>query len=498
MPLVEHDMPRIERAEAGHRLIVDGRPFLILGLQWGCDSCFSEQEMTPLFAQAAGMAANTAALPVYWREVEPEPGRYDFRMLDARLRGARAAGLRLVLLWFATWKNASPFYAPADIREDGAQFPRARDAAGRPVISHCPSGEQTFARDRDALLALLDHLRRKDGQRTVILLQIENEPGLLGTDRCYCDACTARYTRQGWAERYGDVAAEAFTTACIAGYIDRLAEACRNVYALPLYANVWLGGEPGSYPGREYPAGGAVPKMLDLFRKSAPHLDLIGPDIYRHGYRDFRQLCQTYGCDQPLYVAEHSSSAVGRAERNVFYAIGEHAAIGFDPWAIDEPFPRTPGATPLVDPTDHHWAPHAFALRDSYYAIGGAIRQIIDAQATDRMAVFVQEGGESGGSWSVPGIDVVVVYEAPDHVGRGLVIQTSEREFLLVGVGLGVRFCDPRSGEAIPILSAEFGRFEDERWVCLHPMRREADEAVGRPVFLRRPGVARLQLNARR
>ncbi len=96
------ELPWIERVDGRARLLVDGRPFLILGLQWDCDSCFSAEEMNPLFSHAARMGANTAALPVYWREIEPEPGCFSFAMVDERLRQARAHGLRVVLLWFAT------------------------------------------------------------------------------------------------------------------------------------------------------------------------------------------------------------------------------------------------------------------------------------------------------------------------------------------------------------------------------------------------------------
>src|SRR5690349_199790 len=105
-------LSQIVRVDGRPRLLVDDKPFLILGLQWDCDSCFSAEEMNPLFPHAARMGANTAVLPTYWREIEPTPGSYEFGMVDERLRVARANGLRIVLLWFATWKNACPFYAP--------------------------------------------------------------------------------------------------------------------------------------------------------------------------------------------------------------------------------------------------------------------------------------------------------------------------------------------------------------------------------------------------
>ncbi len=90
------ELPKIVKEHGRARLLVDGRPFLILGVQWDCDGCFSPEEMNPLFPHAARLGANTVTLPTYWREVEPEPGRYDFTMIDERIRVARENGLRIV------------------------------------------------------------------------------------------------------------------------------------------------------------------------------------------------------------------------------------------------------------------------------------------------------------------------------------------------------------------------------------------------------------------
>ena len=172
---MEKPLPQIVRVDGRPRLLVDGKPFLILGIQWACDSCFSTAEMNPLFPQAARLGCNTAVLPVYWREVEPEPGQFSWTMLDERIAQARANDLRLVLLWFATWKNAHAFYAPDYIKADDESYPRARDRDGEPLVSLCPSGEATWQRDRQALVALMKHLRDVDDERTVILFQLENE-----------------------------------------------------------------------------------------------------------------------------------------------------------------------------------------------------------------------------------------------------------------------------------------------------------------------------------
>ena len=489
------ELPRIEPTGVRARLLVDGRPFLVLGLQWDCDSCFSAEEMNPLFAHAARMGANTAALPTYWREIEPQPDVYDFGMVDKRIEQARAHGLRAILLWFATWKNACAFYAPAYIRDDPDTYPPARDRAGRVTVSPCPSAETTWWRDRNALVALMTHLRDHDPHHTVIMVQIENEPGLLRTDRCYCPTCNERFAAENWTAAWGASAAEAFSVASVAHYIDRLAAEAKGMLPLPLYTNVWLKPAVGGVPGFTHPSGGAVPGMLDLFRNNTPHLDLIAPDIYASSYRDVDRLCRIYGAGNPLYIAEHSSSLTGRAERNVFYAVGTHDAIGFDPWAIDAAFPDI-HTEPFVDPVGGEWGPQAISLRDSYHAIGRAIEPIVAAQGSDRIFTIVQEAGDNGTGWAAAGCDLLVTYHDPAQAARGLLIQLASGQFLLVGVGFSVRFRRPSpDGRPVPIVTADWGRYDDDRWITLHPIRREHPESEGQPVSLYQPGVARVRLD---
>jgi hypothetical protein len=493
--MTEH-IPQIVRVEGRPRLLIDGRPFLVLGLQWDCDSCFSAEEMNPLFPHAARMGANTAALPLYWREVEPEPDGYDFRMVDERIRQAHANALHVILLWFATWKNACTFYAPDYIRDDHATYPRAVDRSGRLLVSLCPSGETTWRRDCAALKALMEHLRAVDEDHTVIMVQVENEPGILGSDRCYCPNCTERFAEDKWEQAWGAHAAEAFSAASIAQYIDRLATEAKAIYPLPLYVNVALPQAVGGIPG-QYFSGGAVPEMLDLVREHLHHIDLVAPDIYTPGYRDFQRLCQTYSANgNPLYIAEHSSTPEGRAERNVFYAIGQYGTLGFDPWAIDASFPDMEQAPPLVDSVGGEWGPHAYWLRDSYVAISRAIEPIVAAQGTERLFTCVQEPAERRTGWEAQGCDVLVSYHRPDGAGRGLLIQQAPNEFLLIGVGFSVQFRRPRpSGEPVAVVSAEWGRYESGRWIALHPVRRERDESLGLPIHLVEPGVVRVILD---
>ena len=448
-------LPAPDRAEGGAapiprllrtphpRLLVDGEPFLILGLQWDCNSCYTADEMVPLFAEAARLGCNTAVTPVYWQQIEPEPGQFDFSTIDLRLAACREAGLRLVPLWFAGYKNAECCYAPRDIREDHTQYRKVHrpDGSLQPT-SLCPTGSAALERDCTAFRALMAYLAEHDSQeRTVIMVQPENESGIMGADRCYCPECTALYNqgRAQW-EAYGDRAGEAFCTAMIARYCNSVTKAGKEMYPLPMYANAALGAGPAGRPGFDYFCGGPNSRWHALWREYAPAIDLLAPDIYIPSVRDFARVCTEFSAEgNPLYIAEASSGAKGRAERNVFYALGVYGAIGFDPWAIDRSY-RDWFSPPFVRRHDLTWDQSAYALRDSYVAIGRALRPLARAQGTDRLATFVQEEGESGTAIHLGGVDFRISYEDPEHRARGfLILDEDGQHFLAVGLGFELR-----------------------------------------------------------
>ena len=111
-------LPRLESIDGRPRLMVNDQPFLILGLQWDCDSCFSAAEINPVFREARRMGALRRRSSSTRREIERERGRYDFSMRQELLSRARENDMRIVPLWYGSWKNASPFYAPDHIREE--------------------------------------------------------------------------------------------------------------------------------------------------------------------------------------------------------------------------------------------------------------------------------------------------------------------------------------------------------------------------------------------
>ena len=68
--------------------------------------------MSEVWAAIERIHANTLEVPISWEQFEPEPGKFDYSILDQLLAGAREHKVRLVLLWFGTWKNGSGHYLP--------------------------------------------------------------------------------------------------------------------------------------------------------------------------------------------------------------------------------------------------------------------------------------------------------------------------------------------------------------------------------------------------
>jgi hypothetical protein len=469
-------MPQMRELNGRRVLFVDDKPFLILGLQWDCDTPFSPEISDPLYAQAAKLGCNTAVLPLYWREVEPVEGEYDLSKLERRIEFARREGLRIVLVWFGTYKNGCLNYAPDFVKTNLTRFRRAHRSNGTPLRNFsCPSSMETWNADRKALEAVFRRLNAFDSARhTVILFQMENEIGLLGTDRCYCPACTKQFEEGRWASREGARAAEAFTAASIAKSLDTLSAAVKAIYPLPVYANVWLASE-SEVAGKTYPSGGPVEHVLDIYAQTVRQMDLIAPDIYGRQLPAFRTACRGYsGKGWPLYIAEHASGKDGRAERNVFYALGEFAAIGFSPWAIDRAYPDIDGQ-PFVHQLDQRWSEEAYDLRDSYVPIRDAMEPVARAQNTGRLKFFVQEEDGKEAHLTFESVVFHAVFHHRKGMARGMVVQLSRTEFIVLGTGFNVRFLTPE-GQGIPLARVERGRFEGDSWRPILPIRREQED----------------------
>ena len=100
-------IPHLQQHGTTKQLIVDGKPFLMLGGELQNSSMSSAEFMIEVWPKMAATNVNTLLGCVPWEMIEPEEDKFDFSELDKVVLGAREYGLHLILLWFGSWKNGT-------------------------------------------------------------------------------------------------------------------------------------------------------------------------------------------------------------------------------------------------------------------------------------------------------------------------------------------------------------------------------------------------------
>ncbi|MDB5009530.1 MAG: mannonate dehydratase, partial [Mucilaginibacter sp.] len=126
----QQDLPHVINNAGYPELMVNGRPFLMMGGELGNSSASNMAYMMPVWPKVKKMHLNTLVAPVYWELLEPNEGKFNFTLIDDLVAGARKNHMKLVLLWFGTWKNSMSIYVPAWIKTNVSRFPRAKTFAG--------------------------------------------------------------------------------------------------------------------------------------------------------------------------------------------------------------------------------------------------------------------------------------------------------------------------------------------------------------------------------
>jgi len=481
------DSPRIRMENGTGQLIVKGQPFLILGGELGNSSAGTAAQADSIIPKLAAMHVNTALIPVAWEQIEPKEGSFDFSILDHWIETARGHNMRLVLLWFGSWKNAFSNYAPAWVKSDTKRFPRAEAPDGRPLEILSTLSAETRRADSRAFAALMRHVREKDSeQQTVLMVQVENEVGYLGPGRdrsseanrqfqsrvpdALLRPLTARrpqlspelaphFNQQGqnWSEAFGESANEVFMAWNYATYIEAVTRAGKGEYALPMYVNAQLPA-PHERAG-EYPSGGPHPSYLEVWRAAAPSIDFYSPDIYWPNFEYWIQRYQIAG--NSIFIPE---ARIESSTFNALYAYGQARAFGFCPFGIDSLKLPEKGddARPAIMQT--------YELLDSVRDLlpaaqaAGMTRGLVLHTTNSRPAQTVALGGylfEATLSRSWPARTII----ADD--GAMLILQASRGEFYVVGSGLTVSITrDPDIDSGIAgIESVEQVSRNDGKWI---------------------------------
>ena len=320
--------------------------FHILGGELSNSAATSVIDIEEVLPRMKTLGLNTALVPVYWEFLEPIEGQMDFTLVDRTIDVALQQGLKIVPLWFGAWKNSMSCYAPAWFKRDVKRFPRAMTAEGKQMeIASCFS-DNVLQADLKAFSALMRHIKERDPQREVIIMiQIENEIGMLESARDHSPLAEKAYNKERWAERYGtdEYADEKFMALNYARYVEHLAKAAREIHDMPLYVNAAMNSR-GRRPG-EYPSAGPLAHLIDFWHEGAPSIDLLAPDIYDTGFKSW---CAQYAMPlrpqdggkikNRLFIPE--SRCCENSGVRALYAFGEHQALGFSPFAIDQASPK--------------------------------------------------------------------------------------------------------------------------------------------------------------
>lgn len=487
------ELPRLVHENGRYTLVVDGRPYFPLGAQVGNSSGWPEK-LSELWPRAEALHLNTLEVPVYWEQMEPREGVFDDAVVEDVVRQAREHHVRLVLLWFGTWKNGKMHYVPDWLKQDTQRFPRMLTRGGQKIDVLSANSEANLDADRKAFVHLIRVLKRVDGdQHTVVMVQVENESGALGSVRDFSPEAQKQFEgavpgalvkalgkKAGtWKQVFGEDADETFQAWSVATYINQIAAAGKREMALPMYVNNWLKSPRGypvlTIPGEDYPSGGPTSNMLAVWKAAAPSIDVLAPDIYVPNTERYRDVMEQFKrVHNPLFIPEthgfgHFPGSQGAA-RNLFLAIGA-GAIGFAPFGLDNFAPVSADGKPDYEQV---------GLAQNYQLLAPIADELAALQFAGKVKTAVEEPGLEQveltfGGWSAL-VSFPPAYTASAdtgalsptaalHMGRAMVAQLGPDEFLVAGIDARVNFrLTPPATAQTQLLTVEQGSYEGTTW----------------------------------
>jgi beta-galactosidase GanA len=511
-------MPKIIEKDGRHALLVDGKPFFILGGQAHNSSAWPGM-MPEVWSAVEKMHLNTLEVPIYWEQVEPQQGNFDFSMINTLLVQAREHKVRLVLLWFATWKNGSNHYMPGWMKRDAAKYPNITGKSGEQIDSPSPLIKATLDADIKAFTAMTKYLKSSDPQHTVIMMQVENESGSWGSVRDYSPlgqqlfeesvpaellkpevltALNCPVNASGtWKKVFGDRADEYFQAWYVARFIGQVAAAGKAEYPLPMYVNAALRDPLTNPMANNYESGGPTDNVIPIWKTAAPALDLVAPDIYLSGSERVLKVLNLYDrSDNTLFVPE-----AGLTPQNAkyFYEVLAHGGIGFSPFGIDDN-----GQASLEKEIDERLAPFA----QEYAAAAPMINELAEWSFEGRVKAAVEREDHAKqtielGAWqaivSFGGdgrANAAPVYTGP--TGKAMFVQLEANKFIVSGTQCHITFkpAGQNENKAWQYLAVEEGQYKNGKIELLRILNGDETDWGG-PGFGAAPTVLRITLVTR-
>jgi hypothetical protein len=520
LSIAQNHLPVLRKQGDVTQFIVDGKPFIMLGGELGNSSASTIQNMQAIWPKLKAMHLNTVLVPVYWELLEPQEGKFDFSLIRDLISEARKQEIKIVFLWFGSWKNSMSSHAPAWIKLNQDKYPRVKDNTGRSQEILSSFSENNLQADLRAFEKLMGFIKEFDGtQHTVIMVQVENEIGMLPSARDYQMLATAAFqkpvpaeliqylqqnkeklvpeflqiwknqgykTSGNWEAVFGKGlhTDEIFMAWYYSKFANAITAAGKKIYPLPMFVNAALN-RPGREPGN-YPSAGPLPHLMDVWKAAGPAIDFLAPDFYNPDFKHWNDLYTRQG--DPLFVPEHRFDPTVAAK--AIYAIGHYNALGFSPFSIESTEKPSEEGLGKMYQLIETLSP-LISSNQGKGKIEGVLLDKTNVETIVRMGkyefTFKHEftlgwsPGASAAEWPMAG---------------AMLIQTGEDEFYLAGTGVVVTF-KPVSDPAlnIGILKVDEGAFEQKQWKVLRHLNGDQTHQ-GRHVRIPygQYGVQRLEL----
>lgn len=496
-------IPHLEKQGNATQLVVNGKPFLLIAGELHNSTTGGFEYMRPVWNRLAKKNLNSVLAPVTWELIEPEEGKFNFAQVDSIIWGARESNLKVVLLWFGSWKNGTSTYTPSWIKENYKKYPLVENENGKPLQILSTFGEASCDMDAKAFAALMRHIKKVDGEKqTVVMVQVENEIGVFdfferkpgNTRRDFSSIANQAYNhlvpkklieyidihknnlfpelfkvwgqnglktsgsweeifgksefrpeKENWQSFYSYYTEELFSAWNYASYVEKVVEAGKKEYPLPIYVNACLRQPYNYWPGK-FPSGGPLPEVLDVWRAAAPSVDFIAPDIY---IDEFTWVCQEFTRNgNPLFIPEAQGGMVGAA--HALYTFGQFDAMGFSPFAIDNKEYEE------NDPLD-----------ENYEVLQRMAPLILANQGLGTMKGLLVSSTSPVQHFELGDylIEVRLVEQDKTKIAGGLIIQTEPQEFIAAGKALEILFVPKDDSNRIGVNTVDEGTFKDGKWL---------------------------------